>query len=133
MAVVEVDEETYGRLAFAAGLFGVSVGEVIARLVDRAGVNVTDGPAVDSVDEPDVPVHVIYRGERIAGVFERSSGRLRVTSGDLAGQVFPSPSAAAIGVVERLNPERRNPQTNGRLFWIVDSTQQPLRSIMGRR
>jgi hypothetical protein len=140
MKQIEVADGTYERLAFAAKVFGVSVGEVVARLVDAPDEpqSATDGnhqaQVIDSDDHEDrVAVHVVYQGSRIQGIFDRTTNQLGITSGPLAGRTYPSPSAAAIAVVESVNPGRAFPQTNGRTFWIIDSTGRNLRSVIGRR
>jgi hypothetical protein len=69
----------------------------------------------------------------IEAVFDRSTNTVTVTSGELAGKSYTSPSSAAIAVVEALNPGREAANTNGRLFWLVKSTGQPLRSVIGQR
>jgi negative regulator of replication initiation len=137
MRIVEVPDETYERLDFAARVFGVSPGDVVVRLVhamDRPDTP-ADSAAVDgtTASQDEVKVHVVYQGRRVSGVFQRSTKQVRVTSDLLAGRSYPSPSAAAIAVVESINPGRTHPNTNGRTFWIIDDTGKALRSIMGQR
>ncbi|GII23650.1 hypothetical protein [Planosporangium mesophilum] len=140
MKQVEVSDETYERLAFAAKVFGVAVGDVVARLVE-APTEPAQEPAsppratpASADDEPDqVAVHVVYQGKRISGRFDRTTHQLRITSGPLTGKTYPSASAAAIAVVQSVNPARAFPQTNGRTFWIVDSTGKTLRALIGPR
>ncbi|WP_189194125.1 DUF4357 domain-containing protein [Micromonospora fulviviridis] len=137
MKQIDVYDDTYDRLRFAAKVFGVSIAEVVERMVQTH-----DGPQVGAVkpEQPapptqthEVPVHVVYQNIRIQGLFEPDTNLLRITTGDLAGRTYSSPSAAAIAVVEKMNPGRAFPQTNGRTFWVVDSTGKTLRSILGKR
>ncbi|MEU0104244.1 hypothetical protein ABZ313_02605 [Streptomyces sp. NPDC006251] len=84
-------------------------------------------------EEPDegsdgVRVHAVYRGERIQGLFHTATRSLTVTRGPLAGQSFLSPSAAAMAVIQDLNPDR-SPNTNGWLFWRVTSSGAELKSL----
>jgi hypothetical protein len=149
MRTIEVRNDTYEQLAFAARVFGVDVAEVVARLVGAmpsAEVAQAD-PGADSGDQPstngrlrsgpdeeeEVKIHAVYQGRRISAVFMRSTAQVRVTSEPLAGRCFSSPSAAAVAVVGKLNPGREFPHTNGRTFWVIDATGKNLRSIVGRR
>lgn len=141
MRQIEISDEAYERLTFAARVFGVSVGDVVTRLVEAMdgpqpssnNTSSSAGTAEEPDDQEDVHVHVVYQGHHVRGVFERSTKRLRITSGPLADRIYPSPSAAAIAVVESVNPDRARPETNGRTFWIIDKTGKTLRSIIGRR
>lgn len=135
MRQIQVEDDTYDRLSFAANVFGVTVSDVVTRLVramDGLSGRVDNDPGQPDASN-EVTVHVVYQGQRVEGVFDQVTNRLQITSGKLSGENFSSPSAAAIAVVEALNPGRTNPQTNGRTFWIIDRTGRPLRSIMGRR
>jgi hypothetical protein len=136
---IEVNDETYQQLAFAARVFGVDIAEVVARLMvnmaeatDASETKPETGEQVVPGEE-EVRVHAVYQSRRVTGVFQRSTNQLRVTSEPLANRLFSSPSAAAVAVVEKLNPGREFPHTNGRTFWIVDNTGRTLRSIIGRR
>lgn len=140
MKQIDVSDETYDRLRFAAQVFGVSITEVVERMVQphRATGAESASPeppeaAEQAQQAQQVPVHVVYQNTRIQGLFEPDTNLLKITTGDLAGHTYSSPSAAAIAVVEKMNPGRAFPQTNGRTFWVVDSTGKTLRSILGKR
>jgi len=121
---------TYQRFLLAAELLGLSPDKLARRLGDPvavAGVNPT------SPDGVSVKVHAKYLGRTIEAVFDQSTNTVTIESGDLAGKTYSSASSAAIAVVEAINPGRGSANTNGRLFWIVTNTGQPLRSLLGRR
>src|SRR4051812_6864327 len=129
MRQLSVDEETYDMLAFAARISGTSVQEIVTRLVrehtcgsgPEAGSVVSqrgEEAAAGSLDPArEAAVYVVYRGRRVEGVFDIRTGQLRITTDPLPGRTFNSSSAAAIAVVEKLNPGREHPNTNGRTFW----------------
>jgi hypothetical protein len=160
--MAELDQSTYDRLAFAARVSGLSIGQIVKRLVDDSqgapaveprsatgpsstGAANFEPPSTSSEGDrlampntsksltAEVPVYANYLGRRIEGVYLPNSNEIRVTSGPMAGRLYPSPSSAAIAVVEALNPGREHSNTNGRTFWNVGDTGQPLRSIIGRR
>lgn len=140
MKNIEVRDDTYAQLAFAARVFGVDIAEVVARLVDTSLARTEDTQADSTAPaappttaEREIRIHVIYQGQRVTALFHESTRQVKITSGSLNGRTFSSPSAAAIAVVETTNPGRNSPQTNGRLFWTIDTTGKPLRSIMGQR
>jgi hypothetical protein len=125
---------TYERFLLAAELLGMSPQELASRLSSSAPAGEEPLPGAQSSDSvEELPLHSKYLGRRVDAVYEPSTGHVRVTSGPLAGQGFSSASKAAIAVVESVNPERESSNTNGRLFWIVTTTGQPLRSVLGRR
>ncbi|MBV1849601.1 hypothetical protein [Catellatospora tritici] len=125
---------TYERFLRAAELLGMSPQELATRLTSSAPVAENSSTGADS-SEPaeDVQLYAKYLGARVEAVYEPSTGHLRITSGPLTGKSFTSASRAAIAVVESVNPAREAANTNGRLFWTVSATGQPLRSILGRR
>ncbi|WP_433316910.1 DUF4357 domain-containing protein [Micromonospora chersina] len=137
MKQIDVSDETYDRLRFAAQVFGVSITEVVERMVQphrAAGAESASPEPPEAAEQArQVPVHVVYQNTRVQGLFEPDTNLLKITTGDLAGRTYSSPSSAAIAVVEKMNPGRAFPQTNGRTFWVVDSTGKTLRSILGKR
>lgn len=125
--LVEVDESTYAVLAFAASQRGITVGELVrlAALDYQA-----DAPSQLPGDPwTPVPVHGTYLKTRTDGEFVRATGRLTVTTGALAGQTFPNPTAASRAVVQVLNPARRSGHTDGWRFWRVSETGKPLDTL----
>ncbi|MGW9492981.1 hypothetical protein ACWG5P_01040 [Streptomyces prasinus] len=123
MLSIELDEQTHGKVVFAARLMACTPSEVVRRLVESwSTADETDG------ENSGVHVHVVYRGERIEGVFDPANRTLTVTRGVQAGQSYSSPSAAAMAVVQALNPDR-SPNTNGWSFWRVTSSGEELKSL----
>lgn len=123
MPSIELDEQTHGKVIFAARLMACTPSEVVRRLVESWSTADTTHEEADGVQ-----VHAVYRGERIEGVFAPATRTLTVTRGPQAGQSYSSPSAAAMAVVQSLNPER-SPNTNGWLFWRVTSNGAELKSL----
>jgi hypothetical protein len=124
---------TYERFLLAAELLEISPQELASRLEGRVSPRRSSPTVADDADSDAVPVHANYLGRRVEALFERLTNNVTVTSGSLAGTTYGSPSSAAIAVVMAINPEREAANTNGRLFWIVTSSGQPLRSLVGRR
>ncbi len=79
-----------------------------------------------------VSVRAFYEGVWTEGVFEIDSQRLSITSGELEGQMFKSPSGAAMEVVRLLNPTV-HPNRNGWTFWTTADSGQLLESLRQRR
>lgn len=136
MSDVDPTMPTYQRFLLAAELLGISPHELARRLsapLGKVGVS-PSRIAHEAAGHPEaIDVHAKYLGRVIEAVFDRSTNTVTVTSGELAGKSYTSPSSAAIAVVEALNPGREAANTNGRLFWLVKSTGQPLRSVIGQR
>jgi predicted ATPase len=86
---------------------------------------------------PDVPttpesqtvaIHVEYQKQRVEGTFDPQTEQVVVLSEPFNGQVFRSPSGAAVEVVRRLNPAV-HPNRNGWGFWTVTETGELLQSL----
>lgn len=114
---IEVDEQTYRSIEFAARMGSSTAGEVIARLVRSASA-----PVVTSEEgaegESKVGVYVDYEGHRTRGNYDRDTKRIDITSGPLAGQSFKTPTGAARAVVAYYKPDV-NPNRNGWSFWLL--------------
>src|SRR4051812_47509581 len=125
---------TYERFLRAAELLGMSPQELAIRLTSPAPAG-GNSPAGTENSEPSegVRLYARYLGTRVEAVSASSSAHIRIPTGPLAGKSFPSASRAAIAVVESVTPARESANTNGRLFWTVTATGQPLRSILGLR
>ncbi|MCL4686155.1 hypothetical protein KJ059_15565 [Myxococcota bacterium] len=134
MPDVILDPETYDRLQFAARVARISVPEVIRRLAREAA-----GP-MDPTSADDVPcrsgwvqVFTGYQRQEVEAEFEPSSGRIRITSGNLEGELFDTPSAAAMAVIRDLKPDRMSPHTNGWRFWKDSRKRRPIGDLYERR
>jgi hypothetical protein len=130
---------TWERFLQAAELLDMSPQELGRRLGFSAQM-ASASPGRESVKESEdsspatlIPVHARYLGKHVEATFESLTGRVKITSGPLGGMTFASPSAAAIAVVESINPQREFSNTNGRTFWTVTATGRSLRSLLGRR
>lgn len=162
MKHIEIDDLTYTRLVVAARLMSTPVGDVVRRLVDQladepasaqesdvASLRASVGSPARSVDAerlatpPAAPpesdlrgwlaVYKTFKGQRVEGLFHPGTHEVRITTVPWAGKVFPSPTAAAIAVVEQYSTGRQTPSTNGRKFWKLVSDGRDLRSIIGER
>jgi hypothetical protein len=149
MPVIDLDQLTWDKLQLTARLTDQPIGAVVKMLVDRlAGAEaarsteppgpmtvVTSPPAARPVIGTDawIPVHKIYKGNRVEGGFNPSTMELRVDTAPWSGKVFSAPTAAARAVVEHFPNDRETSNTNGRKFWKVTATGRDLRSIVGER
>lgn len=134
MPQVDSSMPAYERFLLAAELLGISPQELATRL-DQPSARAYPRPSVATSEDQSeaVSIHAKYLGHRIEALFMQSTNEITITSGELAGASYGSPSSAAIAVVKAINPDREAANTNGRLFWIVTSTGQTLRSLLGRR
>lgn len=133
-ATIELDDHTYRSLEFAARMANTTAGEVVARLVAQASLpNPHQSPAT-SGGSPDVTaVYADYDGHRTHGTYDRTTTRIDITSGPLAGRSFKTPTGAARAVVAYYKPGV-NPNRNGWSFWILDDgSGRSLQSIRGVR
>lgn len=130
MPQITIDDDTHQRLKFAARVAGVNVADVIRILTNDGQISVTR----DSGDEesPRVPIYSQYKGKHVAAEFNRNTGAIRITSGELDGTEYSAPSTAAIAVVQNVNPGREDPHTNGWRFWKDKRTRRSLDSEFER-
>ncbi|MEU1516882.1 hypothetical protein ABZ490_32850 [Streptomyces sp. NPDC005811] len=127
MPAIELDRDTYGKVVFAARVMGCTPSEVVGRLVESWS---TEEEAAGEADG--VRVYAVYRSERVEGLFDPATRTLAVATGPLSGRAFPSPSAAAMAVIQALNPDRTTPNANGWSFWHVTRTGEELKSLRRR-
>lgn len=122
MSMPELSGRTRERLRLLGAAWKVSEADVIDRLLDMF-VNqwpVTTGDtAAEQQDQ--IPVQAVYEAVVTEGLFEVASGRLTITSGDLQGRTYRSPSGAAMAVVRHLNPNV-HPNRNGWTFWTTHAS-----------
>lgn len=129
MKAIEVDEQTHGKLTFAARVMGCTPSEVVRRLVESWST-AEDAAQGQGEDPVGVRVHAVYRGQRSGGLFNPATRMLSVTDGPGAGTAYASPSAAAMAVVKAINPDR-HPNTNGWSFWRVTQSGNELKTLRG--
>lgn len=128
MTTINVTPETAARLRLLASAWDTNEDGAISRLVDRLA-QAGPAPAVrENLSKTGSPVHAVYEGLRVEGTYDSQTGSLTVDSPPLEGRTFKSPSGAAIGVVQALNP-RVNPNRNGWTFWTVSATGSTLQSL----
>lgn len=121
MPNIKVSSDTYAKLSAIATWEGVSAGEVVARLLDRT-------PESKPREHGRISVHAVYRQVRVEGTYDPNTHTVTIESAPWHGEEFAKPSAAAIAVVARYNPER-NANTNGWRFWRVSDTGRLLDSL----
>lgn len=124
MPAIELDKYTHGKVVFAARVMGCTPSDVVRRLVE----------SWSTAEEPDseadgVRVHAVYRSERVEGLFDPATRSVTITGGPQSGKVFPSPSAAAMAVIQAVNPERTTPNANGWSFWRITRSGEELKSL----
>src|SRR5689334_20493942 len=125
MVTIEVDPKTAEYLAYHAAVERISTGEAVARLVARV-LQMQPDTAGDP-PEP-VPIHADYAGERIRALFHPGPGGIEITTGDLAGTTYRTPSQAARAVVHSIR-EEVSANRSGWTFWMVTATGVPLQAI----
>lgn len=119
-ATIEVDEQTYRSLEFAARISNTTAGEVVARLVAAASMPEPAPPAGgDSQPPKGLAVYADYDGHRTHASYDRDTTRIDVASGPLAGLSFKTPTGAARAVVAHYKPGI-SPNRNGWSFWTLD-------------
>lgn len=131
MVRIEIDDETYSLVRFAARLFGATESEVIARAV-RALRDARKEQAPPDDPWTPIPLYAEYAGVRIDAEYVRATRRLRITSAPLAGETFTTPSAAASAVINALRRTPGSAQTNGWRFWRIATTHQRLETLRVR-
>lgn len=125
MMSVKLDDKTGQTLQFAANIAGISVAEVVARLVRESAL-----PRVELAAEASglIAIHADYEGFRSNAFFDPQTERVQFVEGPLAGQSFKSPSGAARAVVSHYKPQVDS-NRNGWGFWVVSQTGEWLQSI----
>lgn len=134
MPQVDVDDATDRYLSFAAGIAGLTKGEVVARLVAQAQAQAVGEPRTTDAGEEEpagVKVYADYAGHRTYASFVPGPGRVEITSGPLAGQSYRTPSQAAREIVKHYNPAV-SPHRNGWSFFLVAATGAPLQTLRHR-
>lgn len=121
---LQLAPDTSERVALLARAWGVTPEEAVARLV-REFATSDHGPAVDA-DE--VPIHAVYKGERVEAIFHRPTKKVTIKSGPLSGENYVAPSPAAGAVVRSIDPEV-SASRNGWDFWTVTATGRTLQSL----
>jgi hypothetical protein len=109
-----------------AAAWGISPGEAVGRLVDA--YHAAHSQATTGANDGDVPVHRVYGGVLVEGLYHCRTHSLTVTTEPLPGRVFTTPSGARVAVVSVLNPTVA-PNGSGWDFWIITASGKLLRTI----
>lgn len=149
MPSIDLDQDTYDKLAVSARLMDLSPGDVVSLLLRRLVVaentdrtsrtpTATQQEELMTVSAPThpgwLPVHKSYLSHPVEGEFNPTTMEVRVSTAPWSGRVFPSPTAAARSVVEHFGGDnRQTTNTNGRKFWRLKDRDQDLRSVVGTR
>ena len=127
MKLVEVADRHPDRNVLLARAWQATEGEVVRRLLDEFAKPSHSTPASNNALDG-VPIYADYEGTHVEAIYYPSTKRVDITSGVLSGRSYRSPSGAAIGVVQALNPQV-HPNRNGWSFWFLSATGQALQSI----
>lgn len=133
MGTITLSTGTHDRLRLVAAAWGQTEADAVSELLDRLAETTplsAHGSGQDGSEA--VQIHAIYQGTRVEGTFDDQTKSVTVSSGDLAGTTYKSPSRAAIEVVRHLNPTI-SPNRNGWGFWIITSTGERLQALRHRR
>jgi hypothetical protein len=125
----EISETNYTKLALAAKGAGVTVDEMLERILD---VWLSLGEAAKeqhATDGGQMTVYAIYQRTRVEALFDPSTGAITGTTAPIKGKQFSSPSGAARAVVEALNPEVSS-NRNGLRFWHMTATDKELATTL---
>jgi hypothetical protein len=125
----EINASNYTKLALAAKGAGVSVDEMLERILnvwlsEDEGVK---GPR--DMDSDQIAVYAVYRRTRVEAQFDPRTEGMTGTTAPIEGKQFSSPSGAARAVVEALNPDV-NSNRSGPRFWRVTATGKELGTIL---
>lgn len=122
MRSIEVSDEAHEKISFAANIAGVSLAVAVDRLIAKASEPPRQDPPpapATSGDTDEITVSANYRGQKVSGLLNLETERLRITEAPKAELIgsYKSPSNAAVEVVRALNPARQRPETNGWRFF----------------
>jgi hypothetical protein len=114
MPSIEVDDESWRAISFAARVAGITEREVVRRMIAANAADVTRDP-------PDgtVPIYADYEGRRTHATYQ-SPGRVQISDGPLKGMSFKSPTGAARAIIRQYNPGV-NDSRNGWTFFYIDN------------
>lgn len=125
----EINSANYQKLALAAKGAGVSIDEMLERILDVWLAQDDIPEARRSMDGDQIPVYAIYKSTRVEASFDPKTEGMTGTTAPIEGKKFSSPSGAARAVVEALNPEV-NSNRSGPRFWRVASTGKELATVL---
>ena len=122
MKGIEVSDEAYEKISFAANIAGISLAVAVDRLIAKASEpprHAQDPEKTSEAGADEIPVSASYRGHEVSGFLNLETERLRITAAPKAELIssYRSPSNAAVEIVRALNPARQRPETNGWRFF----------------
>jgi hypothetical protein len=121
--------EDLRRLTLLARAWHVDLPNALRRVLDEFEGS---GQEAAGTSAARVAIHAVYDGRRIDAMFDPASERVDITSGDLAGRSYRTPSGAAVEVVRTSN-RSVNPNRNGWSFWTVSETGELLQTLRRAR
>lgn len=128
MRAIRLPDHDHERVTLLARAWEISEGEVVRRLLDRFVQPPSLATTGDASATDTIAIYADYEGRHIEAIFHRATKRVDITDGVLAGRSFKSPSGAAIGVVQALNPNV-HPNRNGWSFWFLKASGEALQNI----
>lgn len=132
MRDLELADRDHERVMLLARAWRISPGEVVRRLLDDFVKVDGERPAAQQTEPLDgIRIYADYEGQHVEATFSPATKRVVITSGALAGYSYKSPSGAAIGVVQALNPNV-HPNRNGWSFWFIEETGATLQTVRAK-
>jgi hypothetical protein len=125
----EISSANYKKLALAARGAGVSVDEMLERILDVWLAQDEVPEARQSTDGDQIRVYAIYKSTRVEALFDPKTEGMTGTTAPIDGKKFGSSSGAARAVVEALNP-KVNSNRSGPRFWRVAATGKELATVL---
>jgi hypothetical protein len=125
----EINAANYQKLALAAKGAGVSIDEMLERILDVWLAQDEVPASRRSLDGDQIPVYAIYKSTRVEALFDPKTEVMTGTTAPIEAQKFSSPSGAARAVVEALNPEV-NSNRSGPRFWRIAATGKELATVI---
>lgn len=125
----EINAANYQKLALAAKGAGVSIDEMLERILDVWVAQDEDADARCNLDDNRIPVYAIYKNTRVEALFDPKTGGMVGTTAPIEGKQFGSSSGAACAVVKALNPTV-NSNRSGPKFWRVAATGKELSTML---
>jgi hypothetical protein len=125
----QISDENYTKLALAAKGAGVTVDEILERILDL-WLSLDEGAVGQrDMDSDQIAVYAIYQRTRVEALYDPRTEGITGTTTPIEGKQFSSSSGAARAVVEALNPQV-NSNRSGPRFWRVAATGKELASIL---
>lgn len=127
MKDIRVSDQDYHATVTLAEAWGVDPAEVYARALRGLLTAVKPQKPL----RKSVRIHGTYKMIRTEGEFYPDDQSVKVSSGQLAGKVFTSPSQSASAVVAAISPDVTASRNGWTQFWKVSETGEHLDSLRG--